>query len=103
MLKWLSTYYVGPKIKNAAGIQAKINEGKAVPGVYLLTLSYNPDNIVELVPALVLVQKKLYADCPLIIGMAADKKEAIELFRKILTKVYKETGQCRIEEFVKRR
>ena len=100
MQKWLPKYYVGAGVKKASRIQTKLNDGKFVPGVYLLTLPANPDNILDLVPAMNLVSKHSYDRCPLIIGMASDKDEALELCRKLVMKVYKETGGFCIRDYV---
>ena len=103
MLKWLPKYYVGEGIREASRIQTKLNDGKFVPGVYLLTLPANPGNILDLVPAMNLVSRRSYEHCPLIIGMAANKDEALELCRKLVMKVYKETGGFRIRDYVMNR
>lgn len=103
MLEWLANYYTGDGVKNPRKIQSKINAGKLVPGIYLLTLSANPGNLLEIIPAAMLVQKSAYALCPAIMGMAKGKDEAIDLAVEILQEVYQATGAFKIEEFLKNR
>lgn len=103
MLEWLANYYTGEGIKNPRKIQSRINAGKLVPGIYLLTLSTNPGNLLEIIPAPMLVQKSAYALCPVIAGMARGKDEAIDLACEIILEVYQETGGFEVEEYLKNR
>ena len=92
MLKWLKRYYVGKGIHGSVRIQSEINSGKPVTGIWLVTLSDCPDNILEIVPAALLAQKRLYDACPLIVGMASSKSDAMDIVNKIVDTVYKKTG-----------
>ena len=103
MLKWKKKYNIGESVKAPVKVQSKINAGKPVPGIYLLTLSDNPGNIMEIIPAVMLVQKPAYDLCPVIIGMAKGKEEALELVQKIVEEVYRETGSFEIREYMKNR
>ena len=103
MLKWKKKYYVGEGVKAPVKVQSKINAGKPVPGIYLITLSDNPENIMEIVPAVMLMQKTAYDLCPVIIGMARGKDEALELVRSVVEEVYIQTGSFAIKEYVKNR
>lgn len=103
MLKWWDKCWVGEKVKGSVSLRSKINSGKAVPGIYLVTLSDHTDDILEIVPAVVLVQKAAYEICPLIIGIAKGKEEAIALVQSIVEEVYQETGDFQVEEYIKNR
>lgn len=103
MLKWKKNYYIGEGVKAPVKVQAEINAGKPVPGIYLVTLSDNPGNIMEIVPAVMLAQKAAYDLCPPIIGMAKGKKKALELVRQITEEVYDKTGSFQVEEYMKNR
>jgi hypothetical protein len=103
MLKWQKAYYIGESVKNPVKIQTKINKGRPVPGIYLVTLSDNPGNLMEIIPAVMLVQKTAYDLCPTVIGMAKGKEEALELVQKMIEDVYGETGGFEIEKYMKNR
>lgn len=103
MLKWLDNYYIGKEIKKPEKIRGKIDSGKPAAGVYLITLSENPGNILEILPAVTLVQKAAYAVCPMIVGMTKGKDNAIELVKDILEEVYGKTGAFQVEEYLKNR
>lgn len=103
MLKWHEGYYIGKTIRDAKSIQEKLEHGKLVPGIYLVTLSHNPCNILEILPAVTLFQKTASRNCPEIIGIARGQEEAMELVRSVVDTVYKETGDVQVEEYLKNR
>lgn len=103
MLKWNKDLYVGSGVRDPLSIRHKIEQNKPVPGVYLLTYPTNESNIMDILPAINLLQKKQRELCPEIIGIAKGKDEAIELFQEIVQKVYKETGDFNIEEYWRNR
>ena len=81
-------------------IQSQINAGKPVAGIWLVTFSDHPDNILEIIPAALLAQKELYDTCPMIAGMASCKADALQLVKKIIETVYKKTGGFDAEEYL---
>ena len=103
MLRWHQDYYVEEGIKDPDKIRKSIEDRKPVPGIHLLTLSNNPDNLMEIVPAILLVQKNLYTRCPLIFGMAKSKDSAIELATSVIEETFKATGNYKVEEFLNSR
>ena len=103
MLKWHQAYYVEEGIKDPDKVRRSIDGHKAVPGIYLLTLSDNPDNLMEIVPAVLLVQKNLYRHCPLIFGMAKSKSSAIDLATSVIEDTFKATGNYKVKEFLNSR
>ncbi len=102
MLKWMKDYYIGDDIKNPTRARAPITAGKFVPDIYVVTLSDNPGNILEILPCNLLV-KRGAAICPLIIGMAKGKDGAIRMVQDIIRQVYTETGDFKIKEYLKNR
>lgn len=103
MLKWQKDYYVGEGIKNPEKIKTKINAGRVTLGIYLITLSENPGNLLEIIPAAMLFQKSYYAICPEIIGMAKGKDDAIDLAAAIVKEIYETTGAFQVKEYLKNR
>lgn len=57
LLKWMKNYYIGNDVKNPTRIRTRITAGKFVPDIYVVTLSDNPGNILEILPAGMLVQR----------------------------------------------
>lgn len=103
MLRWVNHYYVGSGIKDPEKIRKKIDQGKIVPDIYVLTLSQNPGNLLEMLPSVTLNQKWVRELCPPIIGIARGKDGAIGLVTNILLEVYRETGEFQIEDYIKNR
>ena len=103
MLKWMKDYSVSEGIRRPEKIQAKINAGQAVPGIYLITRSYNEHNLLEIIPAISLVQRAAYAMCPEIIGMAKGKEIAMEMVQEILETIYRSTGEFCVEAYYENR
>ena len=103
MLKWREDYYVGEGIKDAEKTKKRIDAGKVALGVYLVTLSENPGNLLEIIPSYMLIQKSYYAKCPEIIGMAKGIDEATDLAVDIVKNIYGETGAFQVKEYFKNR
>ena len=97
MLKWHKNYYRGASIKNISKIRLKLIQGKPVPGIYLITLSENPHNQLEI------LQETAARICPEIVGIAKGKEEALELITDMVQTIYEETGELNIKEYWKNR
>ena len=81
----------------------QLNSGKPVLGIYLLTLAENPVNLMDIIPAAMLIQKSFYGICPKIIGMAKGKEEALEMVRSLIDEMYRETGTFATAEYIENR
>ena len=103
MLKWHRNHYIGPGIKNIPRIRRRLEHGKPVPGIYLITLSDNPRNLLEILPALTLIQESAADLCPEIVGIAKGKDEAMDLVTEMIQTIYSETGGFEIKEYWKNR
>ena len=51
MLKWQENFLAGESVKDPEKIKKKLNSGKPVLGIYLLTLAENPVNLMDIIPA----------------------------------------------------
>ena len=103
MLKWQRNFLTGETVKKPEKIKKKLDAGKFVYGIYLLTLSDNPDNLMDIIPAAMFLQKSFYGICPTIIGMANGKDEALEMVRSLIENVYTETGTFQVAEYLENR
>ena len=95
MLKWQENFLAGESVKDPEKIKKKLNSGKPVLGIYLLTL--------DIIPAAMLIQKSFYGICPKIIGMAKGKEEALEMVRSLIDEMYRETGTFATAEYIENR
>lgn len=106
MLKWLGwkeKFYIDNSIKDPDKIRRAVDRKKPAPGVYLLTLSDTPGNILEIIPASLMLQKTLRRLCPPVLGMAKGKDSAMELAVMIIEEVYHNTGGFQIKEYMENR
>ena len=71
--------------------------------MYLITFSENPRNLLEIIPALTMIQQSAADICPEIIGLAGNKDEAVGMTVEIIQEVYDRTGDFRVEEYWKNR
>lgn len=103
MLKWYKNCFVGKNVRDLERIQEKLENRRLVPGIYLLVLSENPRNIMEMFPAVTLLQRTAADLCPEIIGISLGKEEAVSLAEEIIRQVYEETGDVQVKEYLKNR
>ena len=103
MLKWHDHYYVGESVRDESAVREKLDAGKPVPGIYLVTFSDNPHTILEIIPAVTLFQKTAARLWPEIVGMAKGMDEAMELVQMIVQTVYEETGDVLVDKYLKNR
>ena len=106
MLKWHKTllYRSGcQKQFSAICRRLELIQGKPVPGIYLITLSDNPRNLLEILPALTLIQESAADMCPEIVGIAKGKEEAMDLVTEMIRTIFSETGGFEVKEYWKNR
>ena len=76
---------------------------KPVPGIYLITLSDNPRNLLEILPARTLIQESAADMCPEIVGIAKGKEEAMDLVTEMIRTIFSETDGFEVKEYWKNR
>ena len=82
------------------GCSSRIENKKAVPGVWLLTLPSSQQNNLDVIPADLLLQPAVRRNCPMIVGLAVSREEAFELVEAIALETYRETGEVKIREWL---
>lgn len=104
MLEWYKNLYVGDNVKkNKSSIIRKINHKKATFGIYLITAASNPENLLEIIAAnqlLMPMQRKL---CPVIVGIAGDYTEALEIVQKIITETYQAEKNTDVRRYLQKK
>lgn len=101
MLNWYKDLYLGDTAKKKQKqYKKKIEQGKLVPGIYVLTLASNPQNAIDIYPAEVLIQKTVQNRLPVIIGLARGYWEALQLVESITKEVYEKTGTGHIRAYL---
>lgn len=101
-MQFMGCLYAGEKVSSEQyKIIEKVHKGKVVPGLYLITLSNHPDNMLDLILEKEALQT-CYSNTVLkVIGIAGNKKEAIQLVQTIIEESIKETGSADVREFLR--
>ena len=102
MVIWSEKLYIGEQAeKNVKKIKNKIEQGKLVIDVFLITKPSNENNLFDILPTAELKFPYYKKRELLVYGLAKGKDEAKELLLKILEDIYQETGGLYCEEYFK--
>lgn len=104
-MKWYKKLYL---TENTKASKMRIMEytvlKKFQPDVYLIVLSDNANNYLEMIKAISLKQphynKKEVWDKLYVVGIAKGYDEGIELMARIISEMYKNTGGFNIREYL---
>ena len=92
-MRWAVNLYTTEKTKNMLPrIIQKLRRGKLQPGIWLITIASNEQNLLDIFQSVYYIQPmfaKLNTD---IVGIADSEEAAKELLQKIVEDVYRETG-----------
>ena len=93
-MKWYSKLWLSPKAaKRKNALFQAIDSGKGAADVYVITPAQNPGNLLDIIPAKEKSLAGINENSSLyILGLACGKKEAFELVRCMVDRVYQETS-----------
>ncbi len=101
-MKFLQELYLGEKIAPKVDqIVKKIKNDQTVPNLYLIVMASHPDNMLELIPQKDILQKGYPKEQLYVIGLAANKKEAIKLVQSIVEESFIKIGSADIRAYLK--
>lgn len=99
-MNWYSELYTGKNAEKKAKRRIKeINNGIYRGNTYLITLAVNPADQLEILSVHQLRFSYIRRNCPMILGIASGKEEALEVFMEIVDQVYRETGDVKIRDY----
>lgn len=101
---WYDDLFVGESIRprRQKRIIRKVKRRSIFNAAYLLTLSANPQDLIDIIHTRVVRQRYYPRKNLVVIGLAADYDEALELAAGILVSLYTVQGDFRLREFLKR-
>ncbi len=100
-LTWNKTLYVGTEAsKYEKRIRKRLDRGKSVIGHYLITIAEGQNDELDLISTTLLTQDILRARIPLIVGLAYDRREALDLLVRITDDCVRETGGAQIRKWL---
>lgn len=99
-MRWYDALWIGPKAeKKRRKLTAAVKNGDKMPGAYVIALSSNPRELLDIIPVSMIGNPGCPADKLYIIGIADGKAEAFSLVEKIVDYIYRETGKLNIREY----
>lgn len=102
-MKFYPDLYIGEKVKHPQKILKKIKMQEKVPGIFVITLSKNDVDQLEIRGAGDLQKKYFISEDPVIIGIAKDREDAVLLVKKIAEDCFQKRGDCRLKDFLSER
>ena len=93
--------YIGESVNNPDKLIHKLQKHAKLLDAYVITLSKNASDQLEIYKAGYLSQKYYRTNPPYIIGIAADYEEAVGLVQKIAMETYEAQGNLRLKEYLK--
>lgn len=98
-MDWYSELYLGEKAeKKKENLIQMVEAGKTPVNTYLLILPPDGRNQLELLPAWDM--KFWHEDkCPMVVGLACGKREAVLLVQRITEDVLRQTGTVELREY----
>lgn len=104
-MKWYRKLYLGENAKKAKyKVFGLIRKRRFQKDTFLIMLSHNPDNLLDIMSANYLLQpyfkKRKNIKDIYVIGLAKGKDEALELVRTVIDEVYTQTGAFDIRGYL---
>lgn len=103
-MRYYRYLYVSEEIEQKKKkILRNLKQGRYRPGLHLILLSDLGSNQLEIISSIYFFQS-VYArkEC-LVVGIAGNYEEALELVEKISQEVYDNTGEMMIRDYIKKR
>ncbi len=101
---WYENLYIGESIsKKKAKIRRlkwKISHDKCFTNAFVIVLCRYENNLLEIIPARELRQKAYPKQNLYIVGLAKGYEDALETAAKIVTDVYKKTGEFQVKRYI---
>ncbi len=103
MMKWYRNLYMGSMAKkHRRKIISNIKHGKKQIGVYVITLPSNDENVLDLYPSYILLQKHFRKIELNVLGIAVSRDEALEVVQDILMECFDRTGNFKVCNMIKK-
>lgn len=98
---WYDKLYVGDKAgKKRKKLLWKVQHCAGLPGVYLLTMPSNEENVLDIIHAVYLKQPVYKRRELKIVGIAVSYAEALQVLEQIAGDVYRETEGLDIRSYL---
>lgn len=100
-MKYYKNLYISDSAEKSIGkIIVKLNERKFQNGIYLITLSSNVNEQLDIFNAVYTLQPDFPREDLFIIGITKSQDEAFEIVEQITAEVYEQTGAVDIRKYI---
>ena len=100
-MKFYKHLYIGDKVSNPAKIKRKLKLHAGVR-VFVIAIAQGSDQL-EIYHSAYLKQKYYRYHPPVIVGIASDYNEALQIILNITEECVKQTGNCNLKEYLKQK
>ncbi len=103
MLKWNNSLYLGRMVQTReAEIRERLDSGKIDIGHYLITISVNPNDMLDIISTGTLITDHQRSQLPTVVGIAESKAEAVRLVIRITEDCIRECGNADLRTYLLR-
>lgn len=101
-VRYHSNLYLSEGIteKKLDKIKKKLEKKPLLSGVFLIAVSANPSDQLDIFDARQLVQSYYEKNPPYVIGIAGSREEAVTLVEQIVQECLRERGDCALKEYL---
>ncbi|HKM34966.1 MAG TPA: hypothetical protein VJY54_09525 [Lachnospiraceae bacterium] len=92
--------YIGKMVNNPDKLLHKLKKQSKVLQFYVIILSRNPSDQLEIYKACYLSQKYFKKNPIYVIGIASDYDEAVDIIKQIAEECYLHSGNCNLKEYL---
>ncbi|MDE7404412.1 MAG: hypothetical protein K2M81_04825 [Lachnospiraceae bacterium] len=100
-MKFYKYLYIGDTVTNPQKVKRKLKHHAGVQ-VYVIAVASYPDQL-EIFHSAYLKQRYYRYHPPIIVGIASDYEEAVQIVMKITQECLEATGNCNLREYLKRK
>ncbi len=99
-MDWYQEFYAGESIAGKKEkVKRKILRNAGMMNIYIIALSSNPENLLDIIPSWELMQNCYPKSELLVVGVDRGYENAIELASVIIMDVYQETGTFQVRDY----
>ncbi|MFP3154978.1 hypothetical protein LQZ18_11260 [Lachnospiraceae bacterium ZAX-1] len=97
---WYRNMYASENIAHKKErIKWKIKHNAGQINIYVIALAANPKNLLEIIPAIEMMQKAYPKKDMFIVGIAKGYEEAVDLIVQIIMEVYRATDGFQVRDY----
>lgn len=100
MIQWYGQLYIDDVLKKKkAKIMKKLEDGKVTFDIYCVALASNRENLFDIINTNELLFNYYKSKDIFVLGLAANKKSAVDLAVCMIKEVYKSTGDFDVRQY----